>query len=165
MKGPTPRAVSDRFWTQVNKFGPRQPHMRTRCWVWASSVVRAGYGQFAFKNAGRWTKRFAHRMAWELRHGRVPKRDVLHKCDNPPCVRPIHLFEGTHADNMHDRDRKGRLPRGDTHRSSRITSLDVRNIRRRAARGEIYEVLGQEFGLSKGHICGIVKRRFWKHVK
>ena len=63
---------------------------------------------------------YAHRMAWELEHGPIPgDLWVLHRCDNPPCVRLDHLFLGTHADNMADKVAKGRQARGDDHYSRR----------------------------------------------
>ena len=87
-------AVSQRFWDKVKK--------TPACWVWAGVTFRNGYGQF-----GRHS--LAHRIAWELMYGPIPAGlCVLHRCDNPPCVRPDHLFLGTVADNNHDMCAKGR---------------------------------------------------------
>lgn len=94
--------LPERFWSKVNRDGD--------CWLWTSCRWPVGYGRF-------WMgRRFlpAHRIAWELTHG--PVSDglcVLHRCDNPPCVRPDHLFLGTKADNNRDRHNKGRDARGD----------------------------------------------------
>lgn len=89
--------VQARFWGHVDK--------STECWTWTASRDR--YGVFAV--GGKRVK--AHRFSWELASGRsVPEgMSVLHRCDNPPCVNPDHLFLGTQADNVRDCARKGRL--------------------------------------------------------
>jgi len=82
------------------------------CWVWTSSLGNKGYGEFWIY--GR--HQLAHRISWMLHKGSIPTHNsyhgmcVLHKCDNPPCVNPDHLFLGTHLDNTRDRDKKGRQP-------------------------------------------------------
>lgn len=87
----------DRFWSFVRK--------TRRCWLWTASTKAGGYGQFSF-GGKRW---LAHRLAWFLTHGSVPSGvDVCHKCDNPTCVRPDHLFLGTGGDNARDSVSKGR---------------------------------------------------------
>jgi HNH endonuclease len=105
---PTPRLrmgsrvpLSLRFWAKVN----RQPH---GCWLWTGATAgHMGYGTIG---AGGGTKLVAHRLSWELHH-RKPIPDgmlVCHHCDTPRCVRPDHLFLGTHDDNMLDAAVKGR---------------------------------------------------------
>lgn len=94
----------DRFWAKVDKSGD--------CWVWTASVFRErlGYGKFQTgSNRGESRVAYAHRVSWELHFGPIPNGlFVCHHCDNPPCVRPDHLFLGTAADNVRDMDRKGR---------------------------------------------------------
>jgi hypothetical protein len=88
--------VAMRFWPRV-AFGDG-------CWEWQGSRVSNGYGHINGIGNG-----YAHRAAWELTYGPIPDGlQVLHRCDNPPCVRLDHLFIGTTLDNMRDRDAKGR---------------------------------------------------------
>lgn len=84
------------------------PEPNTGCHIWAASLDSVGYGLFGIRR-----KLFkAHRVAWMLCKGAVPEGlCVLHKCDTPSCVNPDHLFLGTHADNMADKKRKGRVSR------------------------------------------------------
>src|SRR5690606_35598865 len=83
--------------------------MRGDCWVWTATRMSRGYGYF-YANG---KMRGAHRVAWAIAHGYFPDVHVLHRCDNPPCVRPDHLFLGTQRDNMADMAAKGRCGRGD----------------------------------------------------
>lgn len=88
--------TEERFWSRVEK-GPD-------CWVWTGPRGQRGYGQI---NVGGRTLR-VHRVSWAMHHGDPGELFVCHKCDNPPCVRPDHLFIGTHTDNMRDKISKGR---------------------------------------------------------
>ena len=80
------------------------PEPMSGCWIWEATEIR-GYGAFAIKS--RYYR--AHRVSYELFVGDIPEgKFVLHKCDTPFCVNPDHLFLGTQADNIADRDNKGR---------------------------------------------------------
>src|SRR5205823_3334236 len=107
--------VSERFWSKVNKNGPMHPALKSRCWLWMDSVNTGGYGRFYLNGAAV----PSHRWAWTEVNGEPPSDQpyVLHKCDNPPCVRPDHLFTGTGSDNQLDMVRKGRgnQASGDNH--------------------------------------------------
>ena len=98
------RSPLTRFWSKVQK--------GATCWGWTGAVAN-GYGQFNQYGPNSSPVR-AHRFSWEFHYGKIPDGLwVLHHCDNPPCVRPEHLFLGTAADNSQDMVTKGRGPLGD----------------------------------------------------
>ena len=114
----------------------------------------------------------AHRYAWEMVKGLIPTgKAVLHHCDNPPCVRPNHLFLGTDLDNVRDMVIKGRArhdgrkPQGEEHGASKLTDSDVRIIRAERNRGVLYAVLARRFGVGETAIRNIVKGVTWRSVK
>jgi hypothetical protein len=152
-------SLSDRFWRSVRK---------TRaCWLWTASVDACGYGKI---RTGRSTGDGcrapvgAHRVAWLLQIGDIPPgMHVLHKCDNPRCVRPGHLFLGTHKINMEDKTRKGRgnQPKGAAHGRAKLTNAAVREIRKRllpTAR------LAEKFGVHQSQIQRVQHGDHWREV-
>jgi len=100
VKGPARTPIEMRFWSKVTK--------GAGCWEWTASTDHKGYGKLA--EGGRQGRTLsAHRVSYELNVGPIPDGLlVLHRCDNPPCVRPDHLFVGTHTDNAQDMAKKGR---------------------------------------------------------
>lgn len=141
------------FWSHVKTSGKGG---KDECWPFGDYV--GDYANFSFN--GKMHK--AHRFSYELHHGPFPSElYVLHKCDNPPCVNPNHLFLGTHADNMSDMARKGRARSGRT----KLTPEQVRQIRAdyAAKRGSTY-ALGRKYGMSSSAIFSIVSYEHWKNV-
>ena len=90
--------------------------------------------------------------------------EVCHRCDTPQCVRPDHLFLGTHQQNMADMVHKGRIPSGERHFKATLTASQVREIRARWAAGETQKHLGFEFGISAAGIYHIVHRHRWANL-
>ena len=103
-----PKPLAERFWEHVKKPGDGG---EDGCWEW-QGALRNGYGHFWISDEYPYYRQ-AHRVSWELAHGPISEEVVLcHKCDNPPCVRPDHLFPGTRGDNRRDAQYKGRLGNG-----------------------------------------------------
>lgn len=143
--------VEDRFWAKVDKTG--------ECWTWtaATFTARMGYGKFQ-AGTSRATSRVvrAHRFAWELEHGPIPEgMDLLHACDNPPCVRVDHLRLGTRRENNEDMACKLR------HGNSKLTPELVREIR---DSDEPSRVIGRRLGLAKTTVLDVRRRAIWRHV-
>lgn len=143
---------SERFWSKVAYGGPG-------CWEWQAARIPKGYG--VFSNGLR--KLYAHRTAWEIANRQpVPKGlFVLHRCDNPPCVRPSHLFLGTAADNMADAARKLRTTHGDRHPGRKLSSGQVTAIREDSRSGR---VVAAAYDVSEATVSLIRHRRTWVHV-
>lgn len=147
-----PPALSARFWSRVERGAPEE------CWPWLGAKQK-GYGRFG------WSRFYmrAHRAAFSLAHpGILSSGDVVcHRCDNPSCCNPDHLWVGTPADNIADKIEKGRQPRGETHGSAKVTIhqakrilLDTRSHR---------EVAG-ELGVSISTVYRIRTGRNWKFL-
>jgi len=152
--GPKPRSLEDRFWPKVDK--------TDACWVWTANTNGVGYG-LVFDGK---TKKLAHRVSWELRHGPILKgQHVLHRCDNPGCVNPEHLFLGTAKDNMRDMRNKGRnrnrKASGVLNSQSKLDSAAVETIKRRYAAGGLQRELAEEFGVSGAAISHTVTGKNW----
>lgn len=125
------------------------------CWEWNGSRFPRGYGQFSVNGK----LCYAHRFAYRIHHGPFPSDlKILHRCDNPPCVNPEHLFLGTTQDNSDDMCRKGRSASGEQSGLHRLTDTQVLEIRRRYAAGDIRQRdLAVEFGTCQSNISLIVR--------
>lgn len=153
------RTLVKRFWSKVQK--------TEKCWHWTGTRGCRGYGSL---NVGGKMKK-AHRLSWELHFGDPGSMLVCHHCDTPSCVRPDHMFLGTHAMNNADRHRKGRtiirpIPphlkaRGSAHGLSKLTEQQVLSI---LSDGRPSKILSQEFGVSKHTISCIRNGKTWRHI-
>lgn len=157
-----------RFWAQVNKYGPIHA-MKGQCWQWMGKPACV-YGQLTVN--GKTVQ--AHRYSWEIHNGLIPANiQVLHKCDNPLCVNPSHLFLGSQSDNVQDCLRKGRHRKGDSRGEANgmavLTKEKVLEIRKRykkharVGKNSAY-ALTVEFGISVSHVGQIVRKERWRNV-
>lgn len=154
------RPLEARFWEKVRRGAADE------CWIWtARSKVRGyGYLQRGGRHGGRV---LAPRLSWELHFGPISVGlEVCHRCDNPPCVNPAHLFLGTHAVNMADAAAKGRIwhrgERGEDNVTAKLTWDQVREIRRRRAAGETMRSIASAFGVTRQNVRFIVRAITWK---
>src|SRR3990167_8099742 len=101
----------------------------SECLEWQRCRQAKGYGLLRFEYMGTSMQK-AHRVAYHLTFGAIPERKhVLHRCDNPPCCNPYHLYVGSNADNAHDRMTRGRQQRGEATARAKLTPKMEREIR------------------------------------
>ena len=145
---------SEKFWSRVNQ--------TDSCWLWTGAVDKDGYGMFY--DSGN-THR-AHRFAFAAALGWLPVDGVImHSCDTPSCVRPIHLCAGTHEDNVRDKIRKGRLrvPAGAEHWRRRLTMEQVTRAREMYASGGYTQAeVARHFSVSAPTIHRAIKQLTWE---
>lgn len=151
-----------RFWKHVDKRGPDD------CWEWQATKTKTGYGNLSIglQKGDYFRQVRAHRFSYELHYGQIPDgMEVCHKCDNPGCVNPAHLFLGTHQQNIADKIAKGRQPNGEKLRQSKLTEDSVRLIREMRAEGMPYQEIAMQFGVHNVTILDVVRGKTWRHVK
>lgn len=149
-------------------------HYASGCWLWLGATTNAGYGKIWYNGK----LELAHRARWMADHGPIPdEKFVLHRCDNPSCVRPDHLFLGTHQENMDDCQEKGRyqrglrngrytkpesILRGEENGASKLTQEQVDEIRRRYAEEDISQGrLAVGYGITQQTISKIIRGERW----
>jgi hypothetical protein len=147
----------NRFWSWVLTGNPND------CWEWQGCINDNGYGIFWYKVVIR-----SHRFSYLLNKGPIENGlCVCHKCDNPSCVNPEHLFLGTQGENMKDMMTKGRAvaPKGENHSFAKLTESQVKEIREKYASGNyLQRQLCIEYNISQAAISAITRRKIWKDI-
>lgn len=161
-----------RFWSRVDKEGPIPkacPELGC-CWLWTGCKDKHGYGGVGSRPLfGDGQNVHAHRVAWMITKGVIPKgKNVLHRCDNPPCVRSSHLFLGTQLQNIKDMLRKGRhghgVMRGEQHPNAKLTWAIVESIRELWKQGFNSNQLAKKFGISRFRVWSVATEKSWKKI-
>jgi len=152
------KTLEERFWEKVDI------RKEDECWEWQGSRHwQWKYGNFNYNGKSI----AAHRISWEFCNKKeIPAgMCVCHKCDNPPCVNPSHLFLGTVADNNLDKKMKGRQDeKGEKNGRAKINRNDVVDIRIVHKLGATYASIGREYSLDPVTISGICKGKLWSHI-
>lgn len=173
----TDEYIRARFWRRVNKDGPTLDDDLGPCWMWTAGIYKEkGYGLFTIMGANY----YAHRASFTIAHAGIPEGlFVCHKCDNPPCVNPAHLFAGTALENSTDALLKGRLatgrrngnythperfPRGTRVWTNKLSEEQVIEIRAHHAMGAQLRIIGEAYGVSWQNVSKIVRRKSWAHL-
>jgi len=155
----------DKFWENVTK--------TNGCWLWEGHTSHNGYGRLHIYINDKRKIVPAHRLSWEIHNGPVPKGIlVLHKCDNPPCVNPDHLFLGTNKDNTQDSLMKGRAcltnckpQKGEKNGSAILNENMVESVRyQRKNYNYTFKELAGLFNISPSQIANIIHGRSWRNI-
>lgn len=157
------RTIEERFWSKVDIRGENE------CWNWTASTNKLfprrpiGYGTFGIRK-GKFIG--AHRMAYILTYGNIGDKDVCHKCDNPLCCNPKHLFLGTALDNVRDMFNKGRSYRKGEESSYHVVNNDiVYEMRKLCESGYSRASVSVIFGVDPSTVSRIVRGESWGHLK
>lgn len=131
------------------------PEPNSGCWIWTGCINHRGYGRFLFKGRNH----LAHRFAFVAYGGAEPGTlNVLHRCDNPPCVNPDHMFLGTDRDNAIDMAKKGRAP------ATKLRREQIPQIRSLFRKNFSYMEISERFNVSDKAIRNIIAGRSWHYV-
>lgn len=150
-------SVVRRFWRHVER--------TSDCWLWHGATSR-GYGLMSSNVRGVAPLK-AHRVSYQIHHGAIPeKMYVCHRCDNPSCVNPEHLFVGTPKDNSDDMRAKGRDVSlyGESASNARLNEAQVVEIVRMHSAGESLRSIAAAFCVSRWQVSEIARGHYWKHL-
>lgn len=148
----------DRIWGLVDKSaGP------DACWPWKGNRDPEGYGHICLAGIG---SRSAHRIVLSMSLNRplLPQEFALHRCDNPPCCNPAHLWAGSTQENTADCVAKNRTAFGERQHKAKLTTPQVSSIKRRLSEGAARTVLAREYGVSVNTIRDVASGRTWRRV-
>lgn len=152
-------SLEERFWEKVQKGSIEE------CWNWTGSYRSDGYGQLNLGKTKEGTGA-SHRLSWKFHFGEIPnKLHVLHSCDNKLCVNPNHLFLGTNADNMADKKKKGLQMKGEEIPTSKLTALQVIQIRELRSKGHSQTKIAKLFGVTQSNVSNIINGKRWAWLK
>lgn len=154
------------------RFERKLRKMTNGCWIWLGAKTKRinGYGLVTLRINKKYKTTSAHRVAYTLYCGPIPDGlDVCHRCDNPPCVNPDHLFVATRKKNLSDMRHKGRArhPFGENHARAKLSSEDVKNIRseyRPYLRDRSGRALARKYNVHPSTINLIIKNKNWKNI-
>ena len=150
------------YWSLKPRFDSRFVVMETGCWEWTGSKSLYGYGAILLARGHLVS---AHRASWILYKGPIPdKLCVLHKCDNPPCVNPEHLFLGTRAENNRDKAEKMRSNLGERSPLAKLTNAQAVEIFALRDTSLSQQEVGDRFGVSKTAIRHIWSGHRWGRI-
>lgn len=152
--------LSERFWCKVDR------GRADDCWEWTANRNEHGYGTImSSRGAGRHRSLRAHRVAWELTHGTISDDQcVLHKCDNPGCVNPNHLFLGTMAQNTKDMVSKRRHSHGSRPSHAKLNEAAVADLIRLRDSGLTYQEVADRMGVSLVQAWRVYRGERWAHL-
>jgi len=171
---PEQSKVSDEIWkTLYNALPPRfwiNTELTDSCWIWIGARSGGNYGWFQWEGKGV----RPHRLVWSILFGEIPEKMMIcHKCDNPPCFNPSHLFIGTRSDNQKDSARKRRSnfftnqilsSRGEDRYNAKLTDEEVREIKMELARGTSVRAIARIYPAGRSTITRIKKGLQWAHI-
>lgn len=146
--------LEDRFWAYVQKGNPDE------CWLWNGTVRNNGYGAVNFQ----YKAYAAHRVSYFIANGRWPSQCVLHSCDNPPCVNPAHLRDGSIKENVQDALDRGQHPIGERTHNALLKNSDIKEIWRMIWAGMNNTEIAQHFPVTRDTISLIRCGKRWKQV-
>lgn len=154
--------TEERFWRHVNKQGTQTEYLDTRCWDWTGCLVH-GYGNFDVRKEG---FTLAHRYSyWLHTKEELGALYVCHKCHNPKCVNPDHIYLGTPADNVRDMVDSLRVQHGETASGAKLTKTQVLEMYDEYHASDIsLKDLGIKYGVNKPTVHKILNGDRWKHL-